>query len=445
MLEKIDLTDDIHFILSMLKENGQGYIVGGYIRDKLLGLEPIDCDFVTDISYDKLHSIFSNYCPKEIGKKFGVMQILLNGKSYEIAKMRQDIGMPEDRKEQNIKFTTDIYEDLKRRDFTINAIAYDGDKYFYHEISKIDLSNKVLRFIGNENDRIKEDPLRILRAFRFLGSKNLKIGFSLKNIKANLNLLDKISIERIREEFNKFVLEKNLIVFRLMSKIGVISKIIPEWEYTIGFDQQSKGHNLTVDEHIIKAMECVQEDLITRLALFFHDVGKPQSFSIDTNGKSHFYNHEIVSRDLSYKIMNRMKYDKKTIHRVCNLVYTHFFYRSQVNMYFVKKLLNTLGEEDIFRFYKIVEADKIAHKPPYDFTSIDKMKIFHYKIIKENIPYKKKDLNINGDDLKNIFNIQGKYIGEILDILYDFILNCPEQNKKEILLKEAHKILEHNS
>lgn len=108
MLEKIDLTDDIHFILSMLKENGQGYIVGGYIRDKLLGLEPIDCDFVTDISYDKLHSIFSNYCPKEIGKKFGVMQILLNGKSYEIAKMRQDIGMPEDRKEQNIKFTTDI-------------------------------------------------------------------------------------------------------------------------------------------------------------------------------------------------------------------------------------------------------------------------------------------------------------------------------------------------
>ena len=437
MLEKIEITKEIKEILEILHANGQGYVVGGYVRDKLLGLEPTDCDFVTDIPYERLEEIFKDYSPKEIGKHFGVMQIIYKGKDYEIAKMRQDIGIPENRKLQAIEYTSDIYEDLKRRDFTVNAIAFDGENYFCDEQSVEDIRRKNLRFIGNPTQRMKEDPVRILRAFRFLASKELNLCFSLHEVKENVDLLDGVAIERIRDEFNRFIVEKDLTVFRLMSGIGIISKIVPEWESTIGFDQRSKGHDLTVDEHIIKAMESAQPDFILRLALFFHDIGKPASFTIDEDGKGHFHSHEVVSAEMTKSIMKRMKYDKKTIERVYRLVKTHFFYRSQVGEVFVKKLLNYLGEEDIYRFYKIVEADKIAHRPPYDFTSIDRMKIMHYNIIDRNIPYRLQDLKVTGKDIVEKVGAKGKTIGEILDYLLEIVIVNPKKNDYEYLMSVA--------
>lgn len=445
MLRKIELKDEVKEILEILHRYGQGYVVGGYIRDKLLGFEPVDCDFVTDIEYDRLKDIFKEHSPKEIGKHFGIIQIRYKGKDYEIAKMRQDIGVPKSRKLQDIKYTCDIYEDLKRRDFTINAIAFDGEKYYCDKQSIEDIENRDLRFIGESKKRIKEDPVRILRAFRFLGSRDLNICFSLMDIEENLDFLETVSIERIREEFNRFIVQKDLTVFRLMSDIGVISKIIPEWEETIGFEQKNKGHNLTLDRHIIKAMESAQPDYILRLAIFFHDIGKPLTFSVDEKGQGHFYNHESISADIAKKIMKRMKYDKKTIDRVCKLVRTHFFYRKQVNEIFVKRLLNYLGEEDIYYFYKIVEADKIAHKPPYDFSSLDKIKIIHSDIIKNNIPYLKKDLKVNGKDIIKETGTKGELIGKILDHLLDIVIKEPEKNDYNYLINEANEFKQNKS
>ncbi|MBR8701053.1 CC-adding tRNA nucleotidyltransferase [Fusobacterium sp. DD29] len=441
MFEKIDLNDDIKKILRLLQSQGKGYVVGGYIRDKLLGYEPLDCDFVTDIDYIQLKEIFTEYNPIEIGRHFGVIQIKINNITYEIAKMREDIGIPENRKEQDILFTGDIYTDLKRRDFTVNAIAYDGEKYYYHDISEYDIANRNIRFIGDTERRIKEDPLRILRAFRFAATKNLNMKFDLSTIKDNLEFIKNISVERVREEFNKIIVATNMTPLRVMSSIGVIETFIPQWSEIKDLYQISRGRKMNVALHTIKAMGVVKEDFVLRLALFFHDIGKGRSKSIDENGNMHFYNHGLVSAEIAKKVMKSLKYDKKTIERVYRLVASHLFYRKEVDELFVKKKLNYLGE-DIYRFYRLIEGDKIAHFPPYDFTTIDRMKILHFKIVQNNIPYRKSDLAINGKDLIEKFNLKGPIIGKIIDELYEHILIHPELNLKEELLNYTLKVLD---
>ena len=172
-LKKIELGENEKYILDIIQKHGEGYVVGGYVRDSLLGLKPKDCDFVTNLSYEKLLEIFKEFHPKEIGKAFGIIQVKYKGIHYEIAKYRKDIGTPEDRREQEIEFTDDIMEDLKRRDFTINAIAFDGENYRCAEHAVEDIMNRNLRFVGEASERIKEDPLRIMRFIRFLVTKDL--------------------------------------------------------------------------------------------------------------------------------------------------------------------------------------------------------------------------------------------------------------------------------
>ncbi|MGL5960901.1 MAG: CCA tRNA nucleotidyltransferase, partial [Cetobacterium sp.] len=201
-MERIKLTDDIIWILKKLNSYGKGYIVGGYVRDYLLGIEPKDCDFCTDIDYEILKKIFYNCSPKEIGKAFGIIQIIYKGKTYEIAKLRKDISYTTLRNVAEIEFINDINEDLKRRDFTINSIAFDGEKLIYSSDSaKKDIEKKVLRFVGDPEIRIEEDPLRILRGIRIAVDKNLKIlketELAIKNKKSEIK---RISIERIQDE-----------------------------------------------------------------------------------------------------------------------------------------------------------------------------------------------------------------------------------------------------
>ena len=252
------LDRNIKLILDILQENGQGYIVGGYVRDVLLGLEPKDCDFVTDIEYEKLLNSFSEYSPKEIGKHFGIIQIKIDGVHYEIAKMRQDKGIPKDRKEQEIEFTKNIYEDLKRRDFTINAIAFDGEKFYYGDSdSQKDIESKTLRFVGECKKRIEEDPLRILRYFRFLATKDLKhLDEDVEKISKYRELLQNLSVERIREEFDKIITGKNTYnILKLLSDKKILEIIIPEWKECRGFNQRNIHHIYTVDEHILQALK----------------------------------------------------------------------------------------------------------------------------------------------------------------------------------------------
>lgn len=437
---EIKLNHNIEFILNLLKEEGQGYIVGGFIRDIFLGLNPKDCDFVTDIEYERLKEIFKNFKPKEMGKHFGIIQIKIGGIPYEIAKMREDIGIPLDRKIQKVEFTKNIYDDLKRRDFTINAIAYDGEKFYFGEKSKEDIENKILRFVGDCTQRIKEDPLRILRYFRFLATKDLKyFPETIDEIKKSKNLIQNLSAERIRDEFSKIITGKNAYkVLKLMSENKILEEIIPEWSKTIGFDQKNIHHIYTVDEHILKSLELTSRDLITRLAVLFHDIGKPRCYTFGEDGQGHFYKHEKYSVEIAEKLMLNLKFSKLDTERVCKIIRYHSLYRQNIDEIFVKKMLNRFGEEDLYRYLEVVEADRRTHNNDIcNLEDLDQIKTILKKIQETKPPLSMKDLKISGKDLLKVGVPKGKIIGEILDYLMEKVLEDENLNNYETLINLA--------
>lgn len=437
---EIKLNHNIEFILNLLKEEGQGYIVGGFVRDIFLGLNPKDCDFVTDIEYERLKEIFKKFKPKEMGKHFGIIQIKIDGIPYEIAKMREDIGIPLDRKVQKVEFTKNIYDDLKRRDFTINAIAYDGEKFYFGEKSKEDIENKILRFVGDCTQRIKEDPLRILRYFRFLATKDLKyFPETIDEIKKSKNLIQNLSAERIRDEFSKIITGKNAYkVLKLMSENKILEEIIPEWSKTIGFDQKNIHHIYTVDEHILKSLELTSRDLITRLAVLFHDIGKPRCYTFGEDGQGHFYKHEKYSVEIAEKLMLNLKFSKLDTERVCKIIRYHSLYRQNIDEIFVKKMLNRFGEEDLYRYLEVVEADRRTHNNDIcNLEDLDQIKTILKKIQETKPPLLVKDLKISGKDLLKVGIPKGKIIGEILDYLMEKVLEDENLNNYETLINLA--------
>lgn len=442
-LKKIELGENEKYILETIQKYGEGYIVGGYVRDSLLGLKPKDCDFVTNLSYEKLLEIFKEFHPKEIGKAFGIIQIKYKGTHYEIAKYRKDIGVPEDRREQEVEFTDNIMEDLKRRDFTINAVAFDGENYRYVEHAVEDIMNKNLRFVGEASERIKEDPLRVMRFIRFLVTKNLNNKNDIKQILPYIPLVKKLSMERMRDEFSKIITADDAhSAIELLEKTGILEYLIPEWAKTKKFNQRSPYHNLTLDEHIKKVVASIEGDIELRLAALLHDIGKPQTYTLK-NGIGHFYGHEQESAVLAEKILLRMKYANKIVKNVTLLIANHLNNSKNSNKKYCKKLIEKIGYENMPKLFKLMEADRIAHKPPFDFTALDKLKIAYYEICNNNEPISIKDLVVNGNDMIALGITKGKDIGETLKYLLGKVLEDPANNDREILLNfaEQYKII----
>lgn len=442
-LKKIELGENEKYILETIQKYGEGYIVGGYVRDSLLGLKPKDCDFVTNLSYEKLLEIFKEFHPKEIGKAFGIIQIKYKGTHYEIAKYRKDIGVPEDRREQEVEFTDNIMEDLKRRDFTINAVAFDGENYRYVEHAVEDIMNKNLRFVGEALERIKEDPLRVMRFIRFLVTKNLNNKNDIEQILPYIPLVKKLSMERMRDEFSKIITADDAYsAIELLEKTGILEYLIPEWTKTKKFNQRNPHHNLTLDEHIKKVVASIDGDIELRLAALLHDIGKPQTYTLK-NGIGHFYGHEQESAVLAEKILLRMKYANKIVKNVTLLIANHLNNSKNSNKKYCKKLIEKIGYENMPKLFKLMEADRIAHKPPFDFTALDKLKIAYYEICNNNEPISIKDLVVNGNDMIALGITKGKDIGETLKYLLGKVLEDPANNDREILLNfaEQYKII----
>ena len=442
-LKKIELGKNEKYILETIQKYGEGYIVGGYVRDSLLGLKPKDCDFVTNLSYEKLLEIFKEFHPKEIGKAFGIIQIKYKGTYYEIAKYRKDIGVPEDRREQEVEFTDNIMEDLKRRDFTINAVAFDGENYRYVEHAVEDIMNKNLRFVGEAPERIKEDPLRVMRFIRFLVTKNLNNKNDIEQILPYIPLVKKLSMERMRDEFSKIITADDAhSAIELLEKTGILEYLIPEWTKTKKFNQRNPHHNLTLDEHIKKVVASIEGDIELRLAALLHDIGKPQTYTLK-NGIGHFYGHEQESAVLAEKILLRMKYANKIVKNVTLLIANHLNNSKNSNKKYCKKLIEKIGYENMPKLFKLMEADRIAHKPPFDFTALDKLKIAYYEICNNNEPISIKDLVVNGNDMIALGITKGKDIGETLKYLLGKVLEDSANNDRKILLNfaEQYKII----
>ena len=426
-------------ILNKLNEYGKGYIVGGAIRDILLGLKPKDVDFATNLPYETLKTLFSEYTPKETGKSFGVLRIKINDIDYEIAKFREDIYG----KEEKVAFIDDIKNDLARRDFTINAMAYnqkEGIIDLYN--GQKDIENRIINFIGNAEERIIEDPLRVLRAFRFMS--RLKFSLSentIKAIKKQKNLLKNIPEERITMEFSKLLLEKNIKnTLTLMKDTGVLELIIPEFRATYDFNQCNPHHNLDLFNHIINVVSKVPADLELRYSALLHDIAKPVVQTFDEKGIAHYKTHEIVGADMARDILTRMKLPVKLIDTVTDIIKKHMILYRDVTDKKINKLLSEMGYDNLWRLIEHCNADNGSKNNEVVSTEND----LHERLkraVEKQMQVTVNDLAINGKDLIDL-GFSGKEIGEIKKDLLDKYLSEEIQNEKEEMLnyvKEKYK------
>lgn len=441
---KIELPKDVQTILNKLQEHGKCYLVGGAVRDTLLGQKPKDYDFCTDIEYDKLLDIFKDYSPKEIGAHFGIIQIKVNGEHFEIAKFRKDIGLSNNRREQDIEFTSSLEEDLKRRDFTINSVAYDGiNLHAIDDKALNDLCSGTLRFVGDMSTRLSEDPLRAFRFIRFLAEKDLSLGDTFSEfitwVWNNNKLLSMLSKERVRDEFNKILVsihaKEGIKMLTTSGLINYICKDIIELE----IEQYNPHHNKNVLNHVLTAVESCEPVLELRLSALFHDIAKPRCFTLDENEIGHFYGHEKLGEEITREILSNLKYDNKLIDTVCKLVGNHMNTQDMKKPKSMRKLINRVGVENMQLLFKLFEADIVASAPPFNFEGLDRMKILFYEIMKENKEnpsLKLSDVAVKGDDLIKLGYVQGKILGDKLKALHEIVLEKgSEYNNKEYLLK----------
>lgn len=437
-MKKIILENDVKYILNILQEHGSGYIVGGYVRDKLLGLIPNDCDFCSNIAYPRLIEIFKCFSPKIVGKSFGVIKIQYNNNEYDIAQMRKDTKFSDDRRKTNVEFVQDIYSDLNRRDFTVNAIAYDGTSLiFVNEYAFDDIEQKIVRFIGNPEDRIKEDPLRIFRGIRLFVEKSFDT-FEINTInqmKNNAPLIDYLSIERIRDEFVKIIMSPNpKIGIIYLLKCNLLQRFLPELYNCYNFMQNNPHHHKDIFGHILLVLTNTEPNLILRLAAIFHDIGKPLSYS-EEHGMGHFYAHDKIGADITNNILKRLQFDNDTTNKVTVLVRYHMSFHSVTSRKFAKKIINEVGMDNLDNLFDLCKADILGSFPPYNFTNLENSINLIKEIINEEEPISLKDLALNGQDLIKLGIPAGKKIGVILNFLLEHILENPQDNKKDLLIK----------
>jgi tRNA nucleotidyltransferase (CCA-adding enzyme) len=435
---QINIPQQVEYILQQLNNNGfEAYIVGGCVRDSLLNREPKDWDITTNATPLQVKNIFEKTI--DTGIQHGTVTVMIDKEGFEVTTYRIDGNYSDNRRPDNISFTTSLKEDLARRDFTINAMAYnhrEGLVDYFNGI--VDLENKIIKCVGNSTDRFNEDGLRILRAIRFMS----QLGFFLndKTSKAILechNNLKNISIERIRDEFNKILISDYVIKgLNSLFSHNLYNYIIPEIIPCIGFEQNNNHHDKTVYQHILSVIESVPNKLELRLSAFLHDIGKPKCYTADETGEGHFYQHHIGSEIISREILTRLKYDNKTIEKVCILVREHMSRYDFLRNKNTKKFINRVGIENLNDLFELQIADiKGCAKEYQNFDNVLKLKEECQRILNEQQPLSIKDLKINGYDLMNLGYKEGRDIGNKLKELLELVLESPELNTKEELMK----------
>ncbi len=436
---QFNLNSDVSFILEQLNKNGNGFLVGGAVRDLIMGRDPGDYDFATDIEYSRLKKIFADYSPKEVGAHFGILLIKVNGKSYEIARFRKEKGVYNSRHPKEIKFIDNIDEDLARRDFTMNALAY-SEKTGVIDLygGKTDIKNGIIRFVGDPNLRIEEDALRIMRAFRFIS----KLGFSLDKktaeaIHEKRKFLNKISKERIFDELSKILLgsyaKKALCE---MKKLGILGFIIPEFKQMKTFKFGSFKEKNNLFSHIVDTVSLCQKDLVTRFAALFHDLGKINTRVIDAKGNFFYYGHEKESALIAEEKLRHFKASNDIIFSVRNLILNHMILEKDLSIKELKKFIMGLGEKNMIRLFDLILANTNS-KNDFDKEKgqvlINRLKNRIEEIEKMGKIPDIRDISISGVDLINL-GFEAKEIGKIKNEIYDLILDEKLENEKEVII-----------
>ncbi len=433
---------EVKQIIEKLKDAGfEAYIVGGCVRDFLLATEPKDWDVTTNAKPEEIQKVFPGSFYEN---NFLTVTVLTEAKTeIEITTFRSEAKYSDKRHPDEVKYAKTLEEDLSRRDFTVNAMAMNLEKEIIDPFGgQEDLQKKIIRTVGNPDERFGEDALRMLRAVRFATSLNFTIEEkTAEAIKKNSVWVEAISKERIRDEFVKIIMaDRAANGIELLRELHLLKIILPELQENVGVSQ-NKHHIYDCYTHAIKALEFTAKkkySLYVRLAALFHDIAKPK-VKVGDGINAMFYAHEIVGAKMTFQILNRLKFSNKDIQAVVNLVRHHMFYYNtdEVTAASVRRLVKRVGPENMPELLQLREADRIGSGVP----KAEPYKLRHLKYMIEKVskdPLSVKMLKINGSDLMGLLEITpGPKIGQILDILLGHVLDDPKKNTKAFLEKEA--------
>ena len=435
---KIQLPEKVNTIIQTLQEHGyEAYAVGGCVRDSLLGREPGDWDITTSASPDETKKLFAGTV--DTGIEHGTVTVLLGKEGFEVTTYRIDGKYEDSRHPTEVIFTRNLREDLLRRDFTINAMAYNDTEGIVDIFGGMDdLKRKIIRCVGNARERFGEDALRIMRGVRFAA----QLGFSLeKETKEAMTelapTLEKISAERIQTELVKLLVSDSPELIREAYHLGITAVILTEIDEMMRTGQETKYHRYDVGEHTVQAVCNVPPDKVLRLTMLLHDVAKPEMKTVDADGTAHFKGHDIRGEQKAKEILRRLKFDNDTIHKVTKLVRWHD-YRMPAEKKNVRKAMSKISAE-LFPMYLLVKrADILAHsmyRREEELENLSGLQKCYEEIVADHECVSLKQLAVTGTDLIGIGMKPGKQIGEVLNELLRIVLEYPEFNNKEHLLR----------
>lgn len=446
---RIEIPNSVKLIISILEQNGfEAFAVGGCVRDTILKRNPQDWDITTSALPEQVKNLFHKTL--DTGIKHGTVTVMMKGVGYEVTTYRIDGEYSDSRHPETVEFTVDLIEDLKRRDFTINAMAYNPTIGLVDAFDGTgDIGSKLIRCVGKPEARFGEDALRMLRAVRF----SAQLGFDIDNgtmeaIKKMSPTLENISAERIQNELEKLILSDHPDKLITAYHTGITKVILPEFDRMMECAQNTPYHKYNVGEHTIKVMENVPKTRLMRWTALLHDIAKPETMFIDKkNGRTHFKGHAVMGSEMAPQIMRRLKMDNKTIKTVSRLIACHDDRPTEKGCTpeAVRRSVNKIGK-DIYREYlQLAYADfqgksDYGKEKGYDgyLYTCEQFEL----IMRDNICTSSKELNITGKDLIAMGCPTGSVIGDILDQLLEMALVDPESNTHENLVFEAEKLIQ---
>ena len=437
--EHTQIPKDALLIIKTLEQHGhEAYVVGGCVRDMIMGRTPNDWDITTSAKPEEVKAAFKR--TYDTGIQHGTVTVIVDKEHYEVTTYRIEGEYKDSRRPEHVSFVKDITLDLSRRDFTMNAIAYHPERGYVDPYSgRKHIEKQLIKSVRDAKERFTEDALRILRAVRF----SAQLGFdiddnTIKGIKACKHLLKHISKERIRDEFLKICMSDRPEAIHTLYELGLLEYILPEFIPTYATPQNHPHHVYDVAHHTIEAMKHTPKQEVLRLSVLLHDIGKAKVRTTDQKGIDHFYGHPDVSAELTKKILKDLRFDNQTLKEVSLLVRYHDYHlRQHITKVYIKEMLKVTGEALFDQLLVVNEADARAQnldKLPMKLEQIARIRKLKEEIIEKQECYSLKQLAINGGDLIKEGIAPGKAVGEALEKALSYVIHHPEKNEKEILI-----------
>ena len=455
---KIQMPEDVKYILEKLNNAGyEAYAVGGCVRDSILGRVPDDWDITTSAKPEETKALFSKTI--DTGIQHGTVTVMCNHVGYEVTTYRIDGEYEDSRHPKEVIFTSDLLEDLKRRDFTINAMAYnhleeekDSSGTLEKEESTSvknsglvdafggiqDIEKRIIRCVGNPIHRFEEDALRMMRAVRFSAQLGYEIEEETREAIQKLSgNLENISAERIQVELVKLLTSNHPDYLRTAYETGMTKVFFPEFDKTMKTIQNNPHHKYTVGEHMLHTLEHVRNDKVLRLTMILHDIAKPETLQTDEKGIDHFYGHCDKGEEMARKILRRLRFDNDTTRNVCKLVKFHD-QKLSLKPEKLRKSIVKIGPELFPLLLEVKEADMLAqsdYKREEKKKELEDVRRVYKQILEAKDCLSLKELAVTGKDLIDAGMKPGKELGETLQNLFEYVLEHPEKNHKEELLQ----------